>query len=190
MPETAQSNPDGVLAAIDACLEDYDVGPDAMRWAPDEPEPELRVEFRLDMTRFIEYFEQLGRAFSRTLGSLQFDWAASLEAILIDSGPRLPAPSEPDFQSEMRARIEQAYLLGYPKLLAKTVSFAELPEPDGVAPSAPPAPPVLYVPVLPPSDGTLTVSLSESARRSLGHVRRLPNTDAHETPYSRRRNHR
>ncbi|WP_326642938.1 hypothetical protein OG884_05935 [Streptosporangium sp. NBC_01755] len=29
------SNSDGVLAAIDACLEDYDVGPDAMRWAPD-----------------------------------------------------------------------------------------------------------------------------------------------------------
>lgn len=34
MPDT-----DGVLAAIDACLEDYGVSEDAMRWAPDEPEP-------------------------------------------------------------------------------------------------------------------------------------------------------
>jgi hypothetical protein len=30
---------DGVLASIDACLEDYAVSEDAMRWAPDEPEP-------------------------------------------------------------------------------------------------------------------------------------------------------
>ena len=30
---------DGVLAAIDACLDDYEVSDDAMRWAPDEPEP-------------------------------------------------------------------------------------------------------------------------------------------------------
>lgn len=34
MPDT-----DGVLAAIDACLEDYGVSEDAMRWAPDEPGP-------------------------------------------------------------------------------------------------------------------------------------------------------
>jgi len=32
------SNPDGVLAAIDACLEDA-LSDDAMRWAPDEPAP-------------------------------------------------------------------------------------------------------------------------------------------------------
>lgn len=30
---------DGVLAAIDACLEDWSVSDDAMRWAPDEPDP-------------------------------------------------------------------------------------------------------------------------------------------------------
>ncbi|GAA4221488.1 hypothetical protein FHR32_005108 [Streptosporangium album] len=29
------TNPDGVLAAIDACLSDYSVSPDAMRCAPD-----------------------------------------------------------------------------------------------------------------------------------------------------------
>jgi hypothetical protein len=29
---------DGVLAAIDACLDDYAVSEDAMRWAPDEPD--------------------------------------------------------------------------------------------------------------------------------------------------------
>lgn len=34
MPDT-----DGVLAAIDACLEDIDVSHDAMRWAPNEPDP-------------------------------------------------------------------------------------------------------------------------------------------------------
>jgi hypothetical protein len=33
------SNPDGVLAAIDACLDDYELSDDAMRWAPDEPDP-------------------------------------------------------------------------------------------------------------------------------------------------------
>ncbi|MFI6510088.1 hypothetical protein ACIBCT_20990 [Streptosporangium sp. NPDC050855] len=184
------SNPDGVLAAIDACLDDYYVSDDAMRWAPDEPEPELRIEFRLDMTPLIECFEQLSRAFSRTLGSLQLGWAASMEALLVDSGSRLPAPSEPDFQTEMRARIEQAYLLDYPKLLAKTVSVAGLPEPDGVAPGDPPAPPILYAPVLPPPDDVLAVSLSEGARRSIGPARRLPNTDAQEALYSRRRNRR
>ncbi|MFE3452402.1 hypothetical protein ACFXJ8_26110 [Nonomuraea sp. NPDC059194] len=30
---------DGVLAAIDSCLDDYDLSEDAMRWAPDEPDP-------------------------------------------------------------------------------------------------------------------------------------------------------
>lgn len=33
------SNPDGVLASIDACLDDYELSDDAMRWAPDEPDP-------------------------------------------------------------------------------------------------------------------------------------------------------
>ncbi|MFN2636858.1 MAG: hypothetical protein ABR585_07525 [Gemmatimonadaceae bacterium] len=33
------TNPDGVLAAIDSCLDDYALSDDAMRWAPDEPEP-------------------------------------------------------------------------------------------------------------------------------------------------------
>ncbi|MFI6594955.1 hypothetical protein ACIBHX_01835 [Nonomuraea sp. NPDC050536] len=33
------SNSDGVLAAIDACLEDCSVSEEAMRWAPDEPDP-------------------------------------------------------------------------------------------------------------------------------------------------------
>jgi hypothetical protein len=33
------SNPDGVLAAIDACLDDYALSDDAMRWAPEEPDP-------------------------------------------------------------------------------------------------------------------------------------------------------
>lgn len=32
------SNPDGVLAAIDACLDDYELSDDAMRWAPGEPD--------------------------------------------------------------------------------------------------------------------------------------------------------
>jgi hypothetical protein len=32
------ANPDGVLDAIDACLEDH-LSEDAMRWAPDEPDP-------------------------------------------------------------------------------------------------------------------------------------------------------
>ncbi|MGS2645882.1 hypothetical protein [Streptosporangium sp. G12] len=179
------SNPDGVLAAIDACLEDYDVGPDAMRWAPDEPKPELRVELRLDMTIFVEYFEQVSRA----LDSLRFGWVESM-GVLFDESTHLSVPPEPDFQSEMRARIEQAYLLDYPKLLAKTVSVAELPEPDGVALGDPPAPPILYAPVLPSPEDVLAVSLSEGARRSIGSARRLPNTDAPEKLYSRRRNHR
>jgi hypothetical protein len=34
MPDT-----DGVLAAIDACLDDYTLSDDAMRWAPEEPDP-------------------------------------------------------------------------------------------------------------------------------------------------------
>jgi hypothetical protein len=34
----AMANPDGVLAAIDACLHDA-LSEDAMRWAPDEPDP-------------------------------------------------------------------------------------------------------------------------------------------------------
>ncbi|WP_157253177.1 hypothetical protein [Nonomuraea typhae] len=33
------SNPDGVLDSIDACLRDYTLSADAMRWAPDEPDP-------------------------------------------------------------------------------------------------------------------------------------------------------
>lgn len=188
------SNPDGVLAAIDACLDDYYVSDDAMRWAPDEPEPEpeLRVELRLDMTSFIEYFEHLSRTFStfsRTLGSLQLGWAGSM-GVIFDESTHFAAPPESDFQGEMRARIEQAYLLDYPKLLAKSAPYVQLPEVDDAAPGERPAPPILYVPVLPPSDGTLPVCLSAGARRSLGPVRRLPNTDAHKKPYSRRRNHR
>ncbi|MEV7013320.1 hypothetical protein [Streptosporangium sp. NPDC051022] len=31
------SNPDGVLAAINACLDDYTVSEDAMRWTVEEP---------------------------------------------------------------------------------------------------------------------------------------------------------
>ncbi|MFD9950899.1 hypothetical protein ACFWYW_59210 [Nonomuraea sp. NPDC059023] len=49
------SNPDGVLAAIDACLEDA-LSEDAMRWAPDEPDPTASGETPFAAwARFIEY---------------------------------------------------------------------------------------------------------------------------------------
>jgi hypothetical protein len=50
------SNPDGVLDAIDACLEDYAISEDAMRWAPDLPAPSSVVSFRVafDASTFIE----------------------------------------------------------------------------------------------------------------------------------------
>ncbi|WP_162794819.1 hypothetical protein [Nonomuraea lactucae] len=35
---------DGVLAAIDACLDDYAVSDDAMRWAPDQADPTPLVQ--------------------------------------------------------------------------------------------------------------------------------------------------
>lgn len=35
---------DGVLAAIDSCLDDYEVSDDAMRWAPAAPDPTPLVQ--------------------------------------------------------------------------------------------------------------------------------------------------
>lgn len=49
------SNPDGVLDAIDACLEDYELSPDAMRWAPEEPGPTPQsVPLGGQLARFVE----------------------------------------------------------------------------------------------------------------------------------------
>lgn len=49
------ANPDGVLAAIDACLDDYAVSDEAMRWAPDEPDPTPESDSLTgQMARFLE----------------------------------------------------------------------------------------------------------------------------------------
>lgn len=46
---------DHILAAIDSCLEDETVSEDAMRWAPDEPDPTPEDDSLIDqMVRFVE----------------------------------------------------------------------------------------------------------------------------------------
>lgn len=48
---------DGVLAAIDACLDDMDVSEDAMRWAPDEPDSTpKRSPFAEHLAQFVEHY--------------------------------------------------------------------------------------------------------------------------------------
>ncbi|MFI7125966.1 hypothetical protein ACIBQ1_09750 [Nonomuraea sp. NPDC050153] len=56
------SNPDGVLDAIDACLDDYALSEDAMRWAPDEPVPASMPVPSVEMlTAFSAFAEGLAR---------------------------------------------------------------------------------------------------------------------------------
>jgi hypothetical protein len=59
------SNPDGVLAAIDACLDDYAVSDDAMRWAPDEPDP---------TPESVPFGEQIARFAEQNTGFPVMDW--------------------------------------------------------------------------------------------------------------------
>ena len=82
------SNPDGVLEAIDACLDDY-LSPDAMRWAPDQPEPQLSAlrwapgimseqEAAATVSAFADLacaaenaLESFGKAFASMFGAVQ-----------------------------------------------------------------------------------------------------------------------
>lgn len=48
------SNPDGVLASIDACLDDYELSDDAMRWAPDAPDPTPRNDLADPVAEWVE----------------------------------------------------------------------------------------------------------------------------------------
>ncbi|MEU6725527.1 hypothetical protein ABZ917_17610 [Nonomuraea wenchangensis] len=53
------SNLDGVLEAIDACLDDY-LSPDAMRWAPGEPDPTREGEpFSDQVARLVEWMRHV-----------------------------------------------------------------------------------------------------------------------------------
>jgi hypothetical protein len=56
---------DGVLDAIDACLDDYAVSDDAMRWAPEEPDP---------MPQSIPLGEQIARFAEQNTGFPVMDW--------------------------------------------------------------------------------------------------------------------
>lgn len=234
------NNPDGVLAAIDACLHDYDVGPDAMRWAPDEPDPTSPGTGRWygwDSVHTVvdEAHTHLASGWP-TLEHIASDgtsvpWdgrCAEWQYTIVETDPvvvetrrhgqpwgahlltglptwqreymnrmvsqygretifevRAAHPVVPVVPSQREAWVPPAWraLFG-PQPLAETVFGASLPEPDDDAPADPPT---LPAPVLPPTDGSAAVSLSESARHALGSARRLPNTDAPETPYNRRR---
>ncbi|MFD1546979.1 hypothetical protein [Nonomuraea guangzhouensis] len=60
------STPDGVLAAIDSCLDDYVVSDDAMRWAPDQPEPTpaLSIALSVDFSAFADGLARAAQAFA------------------------------------------------------------------------------------------------------------------------------
>lgn len=203
---------DGVLAAIDACLDDYAVSDDAMRWAPDEPDTTSRhpgnwygwdsTNERLALTR---------GHMTRDGGSVYtiIDETHVWDARRVEEASYALAPWQHEYtyrmvsqhgegtmfqiwtpptayvvrdQREAWARLEQASLYRRPVPLAETVFAASLPEPG----DAPEDPPTLPAPVLLPSDGSHPVTLSESVQRTLDGVRRLPIGDAP----TRRRNHR
>lgn len=213
--EPAHSSADGVLAAIDACLDDYAVSDDAMRWAPDEPET---TSFRsgdwytwdsinerlalnpgrmtwdggsvytiIDETHNWDRRRTEEAAF--TLAPWQSVW---MESMLFQHGEGTTfavweAPQEPASATARVMAWEPPSLWSIfrsPQSLTETVFAALAPEQDKLDVS-----PALSAPVLPPTDGTLNVAISEDARRSLGAVRRLPIEDAPER-YRRRRNRR
>lgn len=187
------SSPDGVLAAIDACLEDYSVSDDAMRWAPDEPGPTpcgaarawewagwtgADVAF-FDETHIWDRRRTEEAAFA--LEPWQRYWIVSRhgEEVIVRPAPVVQV------QREATERLWRWSVFGSPMALADTVFGAMPPEPTEDAPSDPPA---LPSPVLPPVDGSHYVAFSESAQHALGTVCMPPSGGAPKPRRTRRRN--
>lgn len=204
-------SPDGVLAAIDACLEDYTVGEDAMRWAPDEPDPDPAPGGGAPacLTSGWPILERVDGDTRWDGRRAEWEWQYTItgtDPAVVETwrqgqpwGAHL-LTEEAAFvlESWQRAMVERIYQHGHtvtewletwltfrsPQPLADTVFGIAPPEP---AEDVPAHPPTLPSPVLPPVDGSHRVAFSESARHALGTAHRPPSGGVPESRRTRRR---